>query len=269
MEVRLHDSLDDFRAAAEAMYHRDPVIFTVELTLLNGARRPIDPLLLTVWEGSKPCGAAMQTPPYPLLCSGLGEESIDATVTELARVRPELVGVRGIRSTAMQFAQVWQKATGRVGTITTEERLHKLGVLRPPVGVGGMHRAATGDDDDLLDRWLDDFHAEALGNTPRGPRGKASALLWSVDGAPVSTAMVTAPAAGTARIGPVYTPPAHRGNGYGSAITAAAARWALDVGAADVVLFTDLANPVSNAIYRRIGFEPVSDSVRIDFGPRM
>jgi predicted GNAT family acetyltransferase len=26
-----------------------------------------------------------------------------------------------------------------------------------------------------------------------------------------------------------------------------------------VVLFTDLANPVSNAIYQRIGFEPVSD----------
>jgi predicted GNAT family acetyltransferase len=31
------------------------------------------------------------------------------------------------------------------------------------------------------------------------------------------------------------------------------------------VLFADLANPVSNAIYQRIGFEPVIDSVRIDF----
>jgi predicted GNAT family acetyltransferase len=29
-------------------------------------------------------------------------------------------------------------------------------------------------------------------------------------------------------------------------------------------LFADLANPVSNAIYQRIGFEPVCDSVRID-----
>ena len=34
---------------------------------------------------------------------------------------------------------------------------------------------------------------------------------------------------------------------------------------ADVVLFADLANPVSNAIYQRIGFEAVADSVRIDF----
>jgi predicted GNAT family acetyltransferase len=32
------------------------------------------------------------------------------------------------------------------------------------------------------------------------------------------------------------------------------------------VLFADLANPVSNAIYQRIGFEAVTDFVRIEFG---
>ena len=37
------------------------------------------------------------------------------------------------------------------------------------------------------------------------------------------------------------------------------------MGAEQVVLFTDLANPVSNAIYQRIGFEPVSDWVTIAF----
>jgi RimJ/RimL family protein N-acetyltransferase len=47
--------------------------------------------------------------------------------------------------------------------------------------------------------------------------------------------------------------------------TAAAARQAWIGGADDVVLFADLANPTSNAIYQRIGFEPVCDSLRIDF----
>jgi predicted GNAT family acetyltransferase len=37
-------------------------------------------------------------------------------------------------------------------------------------------------------------------------------------------------------------------------------------GVADVVLVAGLANPTSNAIYQRIGFEAVHDSVRIDFG---
>jgi predicted GNAT family acetyltransferase len=32
-----------------------------------------------------------------------------------------------------------------------------------------------------------------------------------------------------------------------------------------VVLFTDLTNPVSNAIYQRIGFEPVTDVAHLRF----
>jgi hypothetical protein len=44
----------------------------------------------------------------------------------------------------------------------------------------------------------------------------------------------------------------------------AAAAWALR-GADEVVLFTDLPNPVSNVIYQHIGFRPVSDSARINF----
>ena len=71
-------------------------------------------------------------------------------------------------------------------------------------------------------------------------------------------------AAGVSRIGPVYNPTDRRGHGYGSAVTAAAAAWALR-GADKVVLFIDLANPVSNVIYQRIGFRPVSDSARINF----
>ena len=51
--------------------------------------------------------------------------------------------------------------------------------------------------------------------------------------------------AGMVRIGPVYTEPAHRGHGYAAAVTAAAARWALDTGARHVLLFTDAANAVT------------------------
>jgi len=89
--------------------------------------------------------------------------------------------------------------------------------------------------------------------------------LWDVDGRPVSMAMLRVPAFGVSRIGPVFTPRHDRGHGYGSAVTAAAAQLAHRSGTADVVLFADLANPTSNAIYQRIGFEPVADSVRIDF----
>ncbi len=90
-------------------------------------------------------------------------------------------------------------------------------------------------------------------------------VLWNDDGSPVSMAMLRAPSAGVSRIGPVFTPPGSRGHGYGSAVTAAAAQLARDAGVDDVVLFADLANPTSNAIYQRIGFDAVADSVRVEF----
>jgi predicted GNAT family acetyltransferase len=66
---------------------------------------------------------------------------------------------------------------------------------------------------------------------------------------------------GTARIGPVYTRPGHRGRGHGAAVTAAAARLASEGGADEVLLFTDLDNPTSNALYARLGFVGVGDVV--------
>ena len=63
----------------------------------------------------------------------------------------------------------------------------------------------------------------------------------------------------------VYTPPEQRGRGYGGAVTAAVTRAALDAGADDVVLFTDLANPTSNALYQRLGYRPVEDRTVVEF----
>ena len=66
--------------------------------------------------------------------------------------------------------------------------------------------------------------------------------------------------AGVARIAPVYTPPEHRGRGYASNAVAALRRRALERGVRSCMLYTDLANPTSNAIYQKIGYRPVCDS---------
>ena len=69
------------------------------------------------------------------------------------------------------------------------------------------------------------------------------------------------------RVGPVYTPPGLRGRGYGGAATAAVSQAALGAGAREVVLYTDLANPTSNALYQRLGYRPVEDRVVLSFEP--
>ena len=65
--------------------------------------------------------------------------------------------------------------------------------------------------------------------------------------------------AGVTRIGPVYTPPEARRHGYAGMAVAQASRHALARGAHTCMLFTDLANPTSNKIYRAIGYAAVSD----------
>ena len=87
--------------------------------------------------------------------------------------------------------------------------------------------------------------------------------LWTIADEPVALACIAPPASGAARIGPVYTPPAHRRHGYGAAVTAHATTAGLEEGASEVVLYADLANPTSNGVYLRLGFEPDHDFVEL------
>jgi predicted GNAT family acetyltransferase len=73
------------------------------------------------------------------------------------------------------------------------------------------------------------------------------------------------PIFGVSRIGPVYTPREQRGRGYAGATVAAVSRRLLDEDAR-VCLFTDQANPVSNALYERLGFRPVVDMANLVIG---
>ena len=66
-------------------------------------------------------------------------------------------------------------------------------------------------------------------------------------------------------MGLVYTPSDLRGRGYASACVAELSQRILDSGKAFCTLFTDLANPISNSIYQRIGYRPLGDFREITF----
>jgi GNAT superfamily N-acetyltransferase len=186
-----------------------------------------------------------------------------------------LAGVNGSPDTAPVFAAAWQARTGCRAKVAMRSRLYRLGHLVPPSPPpAGSARAAGTGDRPLVLGWLQAFAAEAAVHAGDPEQAVDACLarsgitLWHDGGQPVSMAGVTRPEAGHVRIGPVYTPPEFRRRGYGAAVTAAVSQAALDAGVSEVVLFTDLANPVSNAIYQRIGYQPVSDRAVYTFaGP--
>ncbi|HZC72104.1 MAG TPA: GNAT family N-acetyltransferase [Jatrophihabitans sp.] len=154
------------------------------------------------------------------------------------------------------------------------ERLYRLDRLVEPSGVAGRGRLAGAADTELVAGWLAPYTCETYGELPPGfdavrlaaaMVGVSRTWLWlAPDDRPVSMAARRPPAAGVSRIGPVYTPPDQRRRGYGTAVTARAAFDILDSTAVPV-LYTDVANPTSNKIYRAIGFRPVADRASVSY----
>jgi GNAT superfamily N-acetyltransferase len=278
MEIRLHDELSTFAEQSQSLLLADPVRHTVAITILAFRQRPDAPQdlkhLITVHEDREVRGAALQVAGWPLVVSALPVRFADALASVLAGRDPDLNGVSGPREEADAFADAWLARAGRRRRGAMSQRLFALQTLTPPVGVPGASRVATLDDLELLVAWRADFEEAAIPEDL--PRAGADAIarnmslghgsvLWERDGEPVALASASAPAAAMSRVGPVWTPPRYRNRGFGSAVTAAVSQWALDAGAKHVVLFTDLSNPVSNAIYPRIGYRPVFDAVEFTF----
>ena len=94
----------------------------------------------------------------------------------------------------------------------------------------------------------------------------ASLYLWQ-DGEPVSMAWRARPTKTGIVVSGVYTPPACRNRGYATACVASLSQLLLDEGYAYCALYADLANPVSNHIYRKMGYRPVRASIVYDFCP--
>jgi predicted GNAT family acetyltransferase len=172
----------------------------------------------------------------------------------------------------VDVAQAVAAAYPGPSTVRRRECLHRLGGLIDPPAPPGRAVVAGAAHREQLIAWYGAF-AEEIGEPSRDWSGMVDErlshdglFLWeAAPGEPVAFAGMSRQIARMVRVAPVYTPQAERGRGLAAALTAAVCRSALAAGAADVLLFADLANPTSNRIYRRIGFVPLSDRLVVDF----
>jgi RimJ/RimL family protein N-acetyltransferase len=282
MPWTISEDLDEFDRAAGPFLRERSARNTVALTIIQTlhtdglhAFGPGDPMF-GWWQppGGAVAAAFLQSPPYPLLIvSDAPAGAVRDLADQLAAAARPLPGVNSAEPAAREFAGQWQQRTGAAAAVHQRNRLYRLAGLTDPSPVpGGRARVAGRADRDLLVAWWAAFMREA-GQLAEGDPGLMAdsrlahdgITVWEDGGRPVSMAGVSRQVAGTARVGPVYTPPELRGRGYGGAVTAAVTRAALDAGATEVVLFTDLANPTSNALYQRLGYQPVEDRVILSF----
>jgi RimJ/RimL family protein N-acetyltransferase len=262
-----------FTESARSLLLREPVVNTVPLTVLDhlrdGHRYGEEPALLAWYtEQGEVTGAVLQTPPFGLQLIALPAGSERELVERLRQRGSSIPDANGTEEAVRRFSECWVDGTGLTAEPSLRLRLFRLDRLVPPEPPpAGSARLASQDDLDLLLSWIRAFRDEA---NPRGTDPDRSMFQQRVDqqlfwfwldeqGDPVATAGRTATIAGVSRVAPVYTPPEHRRHGYAAGVTAACSQHALDTGTEQVILFTDLANPTSNAIYQRLGFRPIDD----------
>lgn len=276
MGWQLTEDVEEFRTAAGACLAREPARSTLLLTISESRRkgRFAPPARFGYWRESAdaPVSAGfLQTPPLRPLLGPMPDRAARELVSVLRAVEPELTSVQGENACVEAFAAEW---TGRAGgwRVSHRVRLFRLGDLTPPdVAPAGRPRLATDTDLPLLAEWMSAFAADT--GQPGGDHTRSVSeriatgrmWLWDVAGAPASMASVSPIVAGQARVSPVYTPPRLRGRGYGGAVTAAVSRATRDAGAEQVLLFADLTNPTSTALYQRLGYRPLTVSQTLTF----
>jgi len=230
----------------------------------------------TIESGTDVVGCAFRTPPYKLGLTRMPLDAVPLLARDVAAVYEEIPAVLAPNPVARAFGDAWSELRGVGATPGARQRIHILErVVSPARMAPGTMRPAGPADVPLVARWLESFVRESGLSDPGDPHARARRLCGSERGSrllalwvneePVSMAGFPARTRHGVRIGYVYTPDEHRRRGYATALVAQLSGHALDLGFGHCVLYTDLANPTSNKIYREVGYRPLQDVMDVDF----
>ena len=236
------------------------------LSLAHGCvRRPgryVDPLFLTVEHEGDMVGCAMRTPPHKLLITEMPAEAAALVGRFTARLYDQIPAVLGPPERAVDVASSWVERHGGRWAPGMGNGIYRADEVVHPEGVPGTIRHAEPGDIDLAVEWGEGFARDAGVLFPTQRDGLESWVrdrrlyLW-VDDLPRSIAVAHGSTRRGVRIGYVYTPDEHRRKGYAGALVAALTEHMLSE-YDFCVLYTDLSNPTSNALYERVGYRRVA-----------
>jgi predicted GNAT family acetyltransferase len=257
---------------ADEFLSSEPVLHNLILSILHSRIAQGDPGRYWIaFHGKKTVGVAVQSPlEYPATLTPMEPRAVLAMVDAIAEAGVTLPGVNGDAATAARFAGQWSERCKSAATPLQGTRLYELSELREVPRTEGQLRRAAPSDRGLMILWTRAFQDEigesASDTELRVDRGLAAGQLWLWDqnGETTSMAVSREPAQGVVRLSGVYTPPEKRKRGYAAACVHALSKHLLGCGYR-CILYTDLGNPTSNSIYRRIGYSAVAEALRYRF----
>jgi hypothetical protein len=205
-------------------------------------------------------GVVVQSPlTFPATLTPMEPTVAMAMADAIAGTHVALPGINGEAATAAIFAGQWSERSKSAATPFQGNRLYELLRIAEPPDIEGKLRHAAPKERSLMILWTRAFQQE-IGESAddaelRVDREMAAGQLWLWDrgGETVSMAVSREPVHGVVRLSGVYTPPEKRKNGYAAVCVHALSKQLGDAGYR-CILYTDLSNPTSNSIYRRLGY---------------
>jgi len=243
------------------------VILSIATSIADGTRRLKEPAYFAAMaDGARFDCCAARTPPWVMLVTKGTTRGLSALAADAYEVFGHLPGVTGPSEAAAAFADAWTALAGGSAAIGMRQRLHKIQHTNADLpATPGLLREVTAVERALAVEWTRAFELEAIPNHPRDAEGavdrhlRAGTLYFWDAGRPVAMCASAGGTGSVARVNLVFTPPEMRGQGYATAAVAALTARLLAGGNRYCCLYTDLANPTSNSVYRRIGYRPVCD----------
>ena len=273
MAVKVTFGDDPARVLTEAgaFLASEPVLHNVIFTLLHERVAHHEPgRYWLAKDGDAVVGVVFQSPlSFAATLTPMAPGVVAVMVDEISDAGVALPGVIGEAATAAHFAGQWTERHKSAAVPFQGQRLYELLGAQERAAVSGHLRNAVSDDRDLVVEWMRRFQADIgeRGSDPeslvdsRLPAGRF--WLWD-DGEPVSLAANSEPVEGVVRVQAAYTPPERRNRGYAGACVGDLSRRIRD-GGYRCILYTDLGNPISNSVFRRIGFRAVAEALRYRF----
>ncbi len=275
LRVERFPDAQSFLDACEAYLMRAEIENALFIGLAQALRQATEPPRLApyfaaVRDGEELACCAWRTVPDKIGSSRTARSAALQLLAEDAhRACPEALEVLGPEPTVLELAERMAQLRGTQPKKRMAQRLHSLTRVNELQGLpGGELREARENEQELVEAWMSAFAvdigeplpAEVVRELTLHRLRTRSLYVWEREGRVVSMAAWSGKTPNGVRVNFVYTPPELRGNGYATACVAELSRLLLEQGNRFLCLYTDLSNPTSNAIYRRVGYEPVCDT---------
>jgi predicted GNAT family acetyltransferase len=271
MRARRYTRVEDLPSGLSEFLAQDDLRNNVSLGVLQRLRsQPTafpDYCLYVVSERRKIRLYAHETPPFaPLLAQG-DPDAIPHLVELLKNTHQRLPGLAGSLLMTERVLDAWPEMRKYLNCVQ-RQGLWRLERVLMPLASGASYQLAQLQDLELYVSWMRAFcletgevyRGESLTHDDQKMRILAGDLhVLTVAGRPVSMAVGGRKLKHGRTVGFVYTPPDKRGKGYATELVALLSQRILKDGYSYCCLFTDLANPISNRIYQRIGYEWVDE----------